>query len=152
MMNILHGLKDQGHLEVGGFLEGFSDMEAMRPPFLAPTKPPSRAAQKVVVVADPVAPARAAPSAAAKPKFFMDRGAPTGKNALLSACSNLDCAACSFTQVEPPIRRSDCAFVFDPMRGARVDKADLLNVLMKTRLTLDVSLWDRTIGYCGGTA
>ena len=112
MMNILHGLKDQGHLEVGGFLEGFSDMEAMRPPFLAPTKPPSRAAQKVVVVADPVAPARAAPSAAAKPKFFMDRGATTGKSALLSACSNLDCAACSFTQVEPPIRRSDCAFVF----------------------------------------
>ena len=40
----------------------------------------------------------------------------------------------------------------DPMRGARVDKADLLNVLMKTRLTLDVSLWDRTIGYYGGTA
>ena len=41
---------------------------------------------------------------------------------------------------------------YDPMRGARVDKADLLNVLMKTRLTLDVSLWDRTIGYYGGTA
>jgi hypothetical protein len=103
MMNILHGLKDQGHLEVGGFLEGFSDMEAMRPPFLAPTKPPSRAAQKVVVVADPVAPARAAPSAAAKPKFFMDRGATTGKNALLSACSELDCSEC--------ITRTDCAKV-----------------------------------------
>ena len=40
----------------------------------------------------------------------------------------------------------------DPMRGARVDKADLLNVFMKTRLTLDFSLWDRTIGYYGGTA
>ena len=47
------------------------------------------------------------------------------------------------------VRGNSC---HDPMRGARVDKADLLNVLMKTRLTLDVSLWDRTIGYCGGTA
>ena len=120
MMNILHGLKDQGHLEVGGFLEGFSDMEAMRPPFLAPTKPPSRAAQKVVVVADPVAPARAAPSAAAKPKFFMDRGATTGKSALLSACSNLGCRECTVTfdgMGMNEVRRTDCAYVFSKTTG-----------------------------------
>ena len=39
----------------------------------------------------------------------------------------------------------------DSMHGARVDKPDTLVSIIKTRLTLDVLLWDRTSGYYGGT-
>ena len=43
-MSLLHGLKEHGHLEVGGFLSDLSDVEAMRAPFMAPSKPPSPSA------------------------------------------------------------------------------------------------------------
>ena len=39
----------------------------------------------------------------------------------------------------------------DSMHGARVDKPDILISIIKTRLTLDFLLWDRTSGYYGGT-
>jgi hypothetical protein len=44
MMSLLHELKNGGQLEVGGFLSDLSDVEAMRSPFMAPSKPPSPSA------------------------------------------------------------------------------------------------------------
>merc|ERR1711865_879973 len=73
-MTMLHALKKEGHLEVGGFLAEFADMEAMRPPFSAPSK-------------RPVAPSKRRPSpwvGTGKPKF-MDH---VSKNALLATCAN----------------------------------------------------------------
>merc|ERR1711865_511861 len=73
-MTMLHALKKEGHLEVGGFLAEFADMEAMRPPFSAPSK-------------RPVAPSKRRPSPSVgtgKPKF-MDH---VSKNALLATCAS----------------------------------------------------------------
>merc|ERR1711865_563362 len=65
-MTMLHALKKEGHLEVGGFLAEFADMEAMRPPFSAPSKRPG-------------------PSVGTGKPKFMDH---VSKNALLATCAS----------------------------------------------------------------
>ena len=65
-MTMLHALKKEGHLEVGGFLAEFADMEAMRPPFVAPSKRPG-------------------PSVGTGKPKFMDH---VSKNALLATCAS----------------------------------------------------------------